>query len=57
VTKEALAANGEVTLATATGGISGTVSVSGNIPSNWTVLARTNSLVLKKINGTMVIVR
>ena len=57
VTKEELAANGDVTLATATGGISGEVAVSGNIPSNWTVLARANSLVLKKINGTMVIVR
>lgn len=57
VTKEELAANGDVTLATATGGIGGTVAVSGNIPSNWTVLARTNSLVLKKINGTVVIVR
>ena len=57
VTKEELAANGDVTLATATGGIGGTVAITGNIPANWTVLARANSLVLKKINGTVVIVR
>ena len=57
VTKEELAANGDVTLATATGGIGGTVAIAGNVPSNWTVLARANSLVLKKINGTVVIVR
>ncbi len=57
VTKEELAANGDVTLATATGGIGGTVVLAGNVPSNWTVLARANSLVLKKINGAMVIIR
>jgi len=57
VTKEELAANGDVTLATATGGIGGTVVLAGNIPANRTVLARANSLVLKKINGTVVIVR
>ena len=56
-TNEELAANGEVTLATATGGIGGMVAIAGNVPSNWTVLARANSLVLKKINGTVVIVR
>ena len=57
VTKEELAANGDVTLATATGGIGGTVVLAGNVPANWTVLARANSLVLKKINGTVLIVR
>ena len=57
VTKEELEANGEVTLATATGGISGTVAVSGNVPSNWTVLARANSLVLKKLIGTVIVVK
>jgi len=31
--------------------------LAGNIPANRTVLARANSLVLKKINGTVVIVR
>jgi hypothetical protein len=56
-TNEELAANGEVALATATGGIGGTVAIAGNVPSNWTVLARANSLVLKKINGTMITVR
>ena len=57
VTKEELAANDKVTLATATGGICGTLAIAGNVPSNWTVLARANSLVLKKINGAMVIIR
>ena len=57
VTKDELAANGDVTLATATGGISGTVAVSGNVPSNWTVLARANSLVLKKLSGTVIVVK
>ena len=45
VTKEELAANGEVTLATATGGISGTVAVSGNISSP---VRRENLLCLKQ---------
>jgi hypothetical protein len=47
----------EITLATATGGVSGTPTVEGNVPSQWMLLARTNSLVLKKIKGTMLIVR
>ena len=41
----------------ATGGVSGTPTVEGNVPSQWMLLARTNSLVLKKIKGTMLIVR
>ena len=41
----------------ATGGISGTPAVAGNIPSNWTVFIRGNSLVLKKIKGTLLIFR
>jgi len=47
----------EITLATATGGVSGTPVAAGNIPSQWMLLARTNSLVLKKIKGTMLLVR
>jgi hypothetical protein len=47
----------EITLATATGGVSGTPAAAGSIPSQWMLLARTNSLVLKKIKGTMLLVR
>ena len=47
----------EITLATATGGVSGTPAAAGNIPSQWMLLARTNSLMLKKLKGTMLIVR
>ena len=47
----------EITLATATGGVSGTPTVAGTLPSQWTVATRSNSLVLKKINGTVLIVR
>ena len=47
----------EIPLATATGGVSGTPTVVGNIPSNWTVVIRGNGLVLKKLNGTMLIFR
>ena len=47
----------EITLATATGGVSGTPTVAGNVPSQWTLTVRSNSLVLKKLNGTMLIVR
>ena len=47
----------EITLATATGGVSGTATVAGTLPSQWTVKVRSNSLVLKKINGTTLIVR
>ena len=47
----------EITLATATGGVSGTATVAGSLPSQWTVATRSNSLVLKKLNGTMLIVR
>ncbi len=57
VTKEELPANGEVTLATATGGISGAFAIAGDIPSNWTVVAHGGSLVLKKIKGTIVVVK
>ena len=56
VTKEDLAACGEVTLASATGGISGTF-VSAGAPSGWTVLARANNLVLTNLNGTVFTVR
>ena len=47
----------EITLATATGGVSGTATVAGTLPSQWAVKARANSLVLKKLNGTVLIVR
>ena len=47
----------EITLATATGGVSGSVTVAGTLPSQWAVKVRSNSLVLKKINGTVLIVR
>ena len=47
----------EITLATATGGVSGTPTVAGNVPSRWMLAVRSNSLVLKKINGTVLIVR
>lgn len=47
----------EITIATATGGVSGTPVVAGNIPSQWTLTVRSNSLMLKKLNGTMLIVR
>ena len=47
----------EIPLATATGGISGTPAVAGSIPSNWAVFIRGNSLVLKKIKGTLLIFR
>ncbi len=57
VTKEELSANGDVTLATATGGIGGTVVLSGNVPASWTVLARANSLVLKKLGGTAITIK
>ena len=57
VTKEELAANGEVTLATATGGIGGDLSVTGNIPANWTVKVKSNDLVLKKIGGMVIVIK
>ena len=47
----------EITLATATGGVSGTPTMAGNVPSQWTLAVRSNSLVLKKLNGTVLIVR
>ena len=47
----------EITLATATGSVSGTPTVAGNVPSRWMLAVRSNSLVLKKINGTVLIVR
>ena len=47
----------EITLATATGGVSGTPVVAGNIPAQWTLTVRSNSLMLKKLNGTLLIVR
>ena len=57
VTNEELADNGEVTLANATGGVSGTFATAGNVPAGWTVLARANSLVLKKLGGTVITVK
>ena len=47
----------EITLATATGGVSGTPTLAGNVPSRWMLAVRSNNLVLKKINGTVLIVR
>ena len=47
----------EITLATTTDGVSGTPTVAGNVPSQWMLAVRSNSLVLKKINGTVIIVR
>ncbi len=46
----------EITLATATGGVSGTSTATG-LPSQWTIRLRSDSVVLKKINGTTLIVR
>ena len=47
----------EIALATTTGSVSGTPTVAGNVPSQWMLAVRSNSLVLKKINGTVIIVR
>ena len=47
----------EITLATTTDGVSGTPTVAGNVPSQWMLAVRSNSFVLKKINGTVIIVR
>ena len=47
----------EITIATATGGVSGTPTVAGGVPSQWTLAVRSDSLVLKKLNGTVLIVR
>ena len=35
----------------------GTVATSGNVPSSWSVLVRANSLVLKKLSGTVITIK
>jgi hypothetical protein len=57
VTKKELSDNGDVTLATATGGIGGAVVLAGNIPEGWNVRVRANSLVLKKLSGMVITIR
>ena len=47
----------EITLATATGGVSGTPTAAGSVPARWTLTVRQNSLVLKKLNGTMLLIK